>query len=86
MSSTVCVKDTQYRVIETEETVEGIKVLMYGVVGIRGNETVVITGLSESSARIKKLVDKMNDGGLQLCQLRDVVEDFLSDSYGMVII
>ena len=34
---------------------------------------------------MKNLVENMNRSDLELCQLKDVVEDFLFESYGILL-
>ena len=50
-----------------------------------GNDIITIPGLSEDSVRMKNLVENMNRSDLELCQLKDVVEDFLFESYGILL-
>lgn len=87
MNTSLCVSNVaEYSVIKSLENVEGFVIEMYGVVGKNGNEVITIKGLSSDATRVDKLVADMNNCGLELCHLRDVVEDFLFESYGFVIV
>lgn len=78
-------RNAKYTVTTSTEKVDGLPVRMYGVRGKSGNDTITIPGLSEDSVRMKNLVENMNRSDLELCQLKDVVEDFLFESYGIML-
>ncbi len=66
-----------YKTVKTVEMVDGKPTVMYGVEGFCDNEVVTLKSLSSDKARVCSLVDTMNECGLELCQLKDVVDDFL---------
>ena len=66
-----------YKTVKTVEMVNGKPTEMYGVEGFSENEVVTIKALSCDKARISKLVATMNEVELELCHLKDVVDDFL---------
>ena len=78
-------RNAKYSMTTSTERVDGLPVKMYGVRGKSGNDSITIPGLSEDSVRMKNLVENMNRSDLELCQLKDVVEDFLFESYGILL-
>ena len=70
-------KNAFYKVVKTVEIMDDQTIKMYGVEGSLGDEVVTLKALSCDEARVTKLVDTMNECGLELCQLRDVINDFL---------
>lgn len=72
-----------YRVIRSIENVNGKTVVMYGIEGCCGEERMILSSLSDDRQRIKTLVDRLNEGEFELCLLKDVVRDFLFESYGV---
>ena len=56
-----------YHMISSEEVIDGAPVCMYGIKGVLNDETVSLTGLSDDSSRISKLIDNMNLSGIELC-------------------
>lgn len=66
-----------YKTVKTVEMVNGKPTAMYGVEGFSDNEVVTIKALTSDKARISKLVATMNEVELELCHLKDVVDDFL---------
>lgn len=76
-------KAAHYRVVKTIENVASQPTAMYGIEGFSGDETVTLTALSENRRRIKALVATLNESELELCHLREIVENFLFDSYGI---
>ena len=77
-------RNAKYSMTTSTERVDGLPVKMY-VRGKSGNDIITIPGLSEDSVRMKNLVENMNRSDLELCQLKDVVEDFLFESYGILL-
>lgn len=73
----------EYRVIRAVHKINGRTVVMYGIEGCCGEERMILDSLSEDKARIKTLVDRLNEGEFELCLLKDVVRDFLFESYGI---
>lgn len=78
-------RNAKYSMTTSTERVDGLPVKMYEVRGKSGNDIITIPGLSEDSVRMKNLVENMNRSDLELCQLKDVVEDFLFESYGILL-
>lgn len=76
-------KQSYYRVIKTVEIICGKPTAMYGVEGFSGGETVSVTALSADRSRLVNLVSDMNSCELELCLLRNVVDDFLYECYGI---
>ena len=70
-------KNAIYKIVKTDESINGKSVEMYGVEGVSDDDVVTLKALSVDKARVKRLVTAMNDCGLEICQLRDVVDDFL---------
>jgi hypothetical protein len=70
-------KSAIYKIVKTNESINGKSVEMYGVEGVSEDDVVTLKALSVDKARMSRLVTAMNDCGLEICQLRDVVDDFL---------
>lgn len=68
-----------YRAVKTMESINDKTVAMYGVEGFGHGDVVSVLALTTDKTRITKLVATLNECGLELCQLRDVVDDFLYD-------
>lgn len=66
-----------YRAVKTVENFNGKMTTMYGIEGFGHGDVVSVLALTTDKARITKLVATLNECGLELCQLRDVVDDFL---------
>ena len=66
-----------YRAVKTTENINGKTVAMYGVEGFGHGDVVSVLALTTDKARITRLVAMLNECGLELCQLRDVVDYFL---------
>lgn len=52
---------------------------IYGIEYSNGERKLVITDIIEDYKRLKRLVDLCNELELEVSQLNDVVEDFLSE-------
>lgn len=55
------------------------KSTIYGIEYSNGNETFTIRDITTDYERLKKLVNLCNELGLEVSQLNDVIEDFLSE-------
>ena len=72
---------TYYRMVKTMETVNGMRIFMYGIEGFGGGESVSLVSLSADRKRIKDLVKIMNESELKITCLKNNVYDFLSQCY-----
>lgn len=75
----------KYKIICSQESLNGNQVLMYGVEGRCGSQKMVLSSLSCDRKRIELLVKRLNEGEFELCLLKDVVNDFLYETYGVAI-
>lgn len=76
-------KSAHFRVIETVEQVSSNQVLMYGVEGESQNDKLSVKALSYDKSRVERLVKTMNVCEIELCQFKDIIDDFLYDCYGI---
>ncbi len=69
-----------YSITVTELYDDELKQLtIYGIEYSNGERKLVITDITEDYKRLKRLVDLCNELELEVSQLNDVVEDFLSE-------
>ena len=52
---------------------------IYGIEYNNGDSTVIVNDITTDYERLKRLVDLCNELGLEVSQLNDIVEDFLSE-------
>lgn len=76
-------KPAQYRMLRSVERINDRTVIMYGIEGCCGSERIFLNSLSEDRKRIRALVDNLNKGEFELCLLKDAVNDFLFNAYGV---
>lgn len=74
-----------YRSVTTIERINGSTMVMYGIEGRNRNEKITIKSLSEDKIRIDNLIRVLNEGGFELCHLKDTVNDFLFETYGISV-
>lgn len=74
-----------YSVIYTNETIDGQAVKMFGVLATDGNKFISVKSLSDDKTRVEELVLKLNEAGLEIEQLLEVVDDFMFSNYGFII-
>ena len=74
-----------YKMIATVEELDGKRVLMYGIEGRNKDERISVSSLNDDKERIRPLVEMLNDGGFELCHLKDAVNDFLYETYGICV-
>ncbi len=74
-----------YSVICTNETIDGQAVKMFGVLATDGNKFISVKSLSDDKTRVEDLVLKLNEAGLEIEQLLEVVDDFMFSNYGFII-
>ena len=74
-----------YSVIYTNETIDGQAVKMFGVLATDGNKFISVKSLSDDKTRVEDLVLKLNEAGLEIEQLLEVVDDFMFSNYGFII-
>ncbi len=74
-----------YSVICTNETIGGQAVKMFGVLATDGNKFISVKSLSDDKTRVEELVLKLNEAGLEIEQLLEVVDDFMFSNYGFII-
>ena len=74
-----------YSVIYTNETIDGQAVKMFGVLATDGNKFISVKSLSDDKTRVEELVLKLNEAGLEILQLLEVVDDFMFSNYGFII-
>lgn len=76
---------TIFRVINNKVLLGDKETIMYGIEGVCGDEHISVSSLTDDYARIERLVDNLNRGKFELCHLKDIVDDFLYESYGIFI-
>lgn len=74
-----------YSVIYTNEAIDGQAVKMFGVLATDGNKFISVKSLSDDKTRVEELVLKLNEAGLEIEQLLEVVDDFMFSNYGFII-
>ena len=74
-----------YSVIYTNETIDGQAVKMFGVLATDDNKFISVKSLSDDKTRVEELVLKLNEAGLEIEQLLEVVDDFMFSNYGFII-
>lgn len=80
-----CKNPAVYKAVTTIERFEGKTIVMYGIEGKSRHEKISIASLSEDRERIERLVHTLNEGGFELCHLKDTVNDFLYETYGISV-
>lgn len=76
----------RYRVIRSVEKLYGETRIMYGVEGRCGEDILTLSALSEDRRRVAAMVKNLNRGEFELCLLRDAVNDFLYQTYGIEVV
>lgn len=74
-----------YRMVSTIERIDGITTVMYGIEGIGQKERITVSCLSDDKLRIERLIKTLNEGNFELCHLKDAVNDFLYENYGVSV-
>ena len=58
---------------------------MFGVLATDDNKFISVKSLSDDKTRVEELVLKLNEAGLEIEQLLEVVDDFMFSNYGFII-
>lgn len=64
-----------YTITQEEKSIEGVAKTTYGI----KCDEVSVKDVSPNKEEVTELIDRLNQYGLSLCHLQDVIEDFLVD-------